>query len=484
MKLKDIISGARLAECLAKGPTEQEIDSITLDSRAAKAGTLFVAQKGEKTDGHKYIHNAIQSGCRAVVCEAEPEEPLPPDCAVVTVPDTHEALGLLASAFYGHPSRQLKLVGVTGTNGKTTIATLLYRLLTALGHKSGLFSTVANYVADEKTTAMQTTPDAITLQKTMRRMVDKGCEYCFMEVSSHSVVQKRIEGLDFDGAIFTNITHDHLDFHKTFQNYIAAKKGFFDGLKKGAFALTNVDDKNGARMLQNTEADRKTYSLQTVADFRSRVVEDSMDGMLIRFDDAQDAFMQFVGRFNAYNLTAIYAAACHLGFPSHDVLVALSALKPVDGRFQTVKLKSGATAIVDYAHTPDALMNVLTTLHEIRKEGQKIICLVGCGGDRDKTKRPEMAQEAVKDADKVILTSDNPRTEDPLDILADMKAGLSPGQLEQTLTIPDRREAIQKAAQIAHKGDIILVAGKGHEDYQEINGVKHHFSDLEELQKL
>ncbi|MBQ2321109.1 MAG: UDP-N-acetylmuramoyl-L-alanyl-D-glutamate--2,6-diaminopimelate ligase [Bacteroidales bacterium] len=484
MKLKDIISGARLAECLAKGPMEQEVDSITLDSRAAKAGSLFVAQKGEKTDGHKYIHNAILSGCRAVVCEVEPAEPLPADCAVVTVPDTHEALGLLASAFYGHPSRQLKLVGVTGTNGKTTIATLLYRLLTALGHKSGLFSTVANYVADEKTTAMQTTPDAITLQKTMRRMVDQGCEYCFMEVSSHSVVQKRIEGLDFDGAIFTNITHDHLDFHKTFQNYIAAKKGFFDGLKKGAFALTNVDDKNGVRMLQNTAADRKTYSLQTVADFRSRVVEDTMDGMLIRFDDAQDAFMQFVGRFNAYNLTAIYAAACLLGFPPHDVLVALSALKPVDGRFQTVKLKSGATAIVDYAHTPDALMNVLTTLHEVRKEGQKIICLVGCGGDRDKTKRPEMAHEAVKDADKVILTSDNPRTEDPLDILADMKAGLSPDQLEQTLTIPDRREAIQKAAQIAQKGDIILVAGKGHEDYQEINGVKHHFSDLEELQKL
>ena len=255
-------------------------------------------------------------------------------------------------------------------------------------------------------------------------------------------------------------------------------------LKKGAFALTNVDDKNGVRMLQNTAADRKTYSLQTVADFRSRVVEDTMDGMLIRFDDAQDAFMQFVGRFNAYNLTAIYAAACLLGFPPHDVLVALSALKPVDGRFQTVKLKSGATAIVDYAHTPDALMNVLTTLHEVRKEGQKIICLVGCGGDRDKTKRPEMAHEAVKDADKVILTSDNPRTEDPLDILADMKAGLSPDQLEQTLTIPDRREAIQKAAQIAQKGDIILVAGKGHEDYQEINGVKHHFSDLEELQKL
>lgn len=484
MKLKDIISDAQLTEIFVQGPLEQEIDSVTLDSRVAKGGTLFVAQKGEKTDGHKFISNAVLAGCRAVVCEVTPEEAFPDDCTVITVPDSHEALGKIASAFYGHPSRQLKLVGVTGTNGKTTIATLLYRLTSALGFKSGLFSTVANYVADEKTTAMQTTPDAITLQKTMRRMVDCGCQYCFMEVSSHSVVQKRIEGLDFDGAIFTNITHDHLDFHKTFQNYIAAKKGFFDGLKKEAFALTNVDDKNGDRMLQNTEAVRKSYSLQTAADFRARVVEDSMDGMLIRFDDREDAFMQFVGRFNAYNLTAIYAAACLLGFNSHDVLVALSGLKPVDGRFQTVKLKSGATAIVDYAHTPDALMNVLTTLHEVRRDGQKIICLVGCGGDRDKTKRPEMAQEAAKDADKVILTSDNPRTEDPLDILADMKAGLSPQQLQQTLTIPDRREAIKTAAALAQKGDIILVAGKGHEDYQEINGVKHHFSDLEELQNL
>ncbi len=483
MKLKDIISGANLKEVTLHGPAEQEVTSITLDSRKAAAGSLFVAQKGEKVDGHTFIPKAIEGGCRAIACEVMPDS-IPDDCAIILVPDTHQALGRLASAFYGNPSHSLKLVGVTGTNGKTTIATLLYRLTTALGHKSGLFSTVANYVGTERTTAMQTTPDAITLQKTMRRMVDEGCEYCFMEVSSHSVVQKRIEGLDFDGGIFTNITHDHLDFHKTFANYIEAKKGFFDSLKKDAFALTNIDDKNGTRMIQNTAASRKTYSLQTIANFRSRVVEDSMDGMLIRFDDREDAFMQFVGRFNAYNLTAIYGAACLLGFDPHQVLVALSGLKPVDGRFQTVKLSSGATAIVDYAHTPDALLNVLTTLHEVRRDGQDIICVVGCGGDRDKTKRPEMAQEAVKDADKVILTSDNPRTENPLAILDDMKAGLTPEQLTQTLTIPDRHEAIKTAAAIAKKGDIILVAGKGHEDYQEINGVKHHFSDLEELQKL
>ncbi len=483
MKLKDIISGANLKEVTLHGPAEQEVTSITLDSRKAAAGSLFVAQKGEKVDGHTFIPKAIEGGCRAIACEVMPDS-IPDDCAIILVPDTHQALGRLASAFYGNPSHSLKLVGVTGTNGKTTIATLLYRLTTALGHKSGLFSTVANYVGTERTTAMQTTPDAITLQKTMRRMVDEGCEYCFMEVSSHSVVQKRIEGLDFDGGIFTNITHDHLDFHKTFANYIEAKKGFFDSLKKDTFALTNIDDKNGMRMLQNTAASRKTYSLQTIANFRSRVVEDSMDGMLIRFDDREDAFMQFVGRFNAYNLTAIYGAACLLGFDPHQVLVALSGLKPVDGRFQTVKLSSGATAIVDYAHTPDALLNVLTTLHEVRRDGQDIICVVGCGGDRDKTKRPEMAQEAVKDADKVILTSDNPRTENPLAILDDMKAGLTPEQLTQTLTIPDRHEAIKTAAAIAKKGDIILVAGKGHEDYQEINGVKHHFSDLEELQKL
>ncbi len=485
MELKEILEKAKagLTGIQIEGPTAQEITSVTLDSRKATSGSIFVAQKGEKVDGHTFIGKAIEAGCRAIVCEEKPEGEIPADCAIITIADTHEGLGHIAAAFYGNPSEKLKLVGVTGTNGKTTTATLLYRLTTALGHKSGLFSTVANYVGDVRTTAMQTTPDSITLQRTMREMVDAGCEYCFMEVSSHSVVQKRIAALDFDGGIFTNITHDHLDFHKTFANYIAAKKGFFDSLKKGSFALTNIDDRNGEKMLQNTAATKRSYSLRTAADYKAEVKEDSMEGMLMTFNGVE-AFMQFVGRFNAYNLLGIYGAAVELGFEPHDVLVALSTLKPVDGRFQTVKLKNGAVAIVDYAHTPDALYNVLSTLNEVRKEGQQLICVVGCGGDRDKTKRPEMAQEAVKAADRVILTSDNPRSEDPMDILNDMLAGLDDSQKEKVLTIADRREAIRTAAALAHKGDAVLVAGKGHEDYQEIKGVKHHFSDKEELEKL
>ena len=484
MTLKEIIDAAKAGVTVIseQGPMGQEITSVTLDSRKACAGAIFVAQRGEKVDGHAFIGKAIEAGCRAIVCEKAPAD-APADCAIVVISDTHEGLGHFAAAFYGNPSERLKLVGVTGTNGKTTTATLLYRLMTALGHKSGLFSTVANYVGDTRTTAMQTTPDSITLQRTMREMVDAGCEYCFMEVSSHSVVQKRIAALDFDGGIFTNITHDHLDFHKTFGNYIAAKKGFFDGLKKGTFALTNIDDKNGEKMLQNTAATKKSYSLRTKADYNGQVIEDSMDGMQMSFNGTE-AFMQFVGRFNAYNLLGIYGAAVELGFAPHDVLVALSTLRPVDGRFQTLKLKNGATAIVDYAHTPDALMNVLSTLNEVRKPGQQLICVVGCGGDRDKTKRPEMAQEAARGADRVILTSDNPRSEKPADILNDMQAGLDDSQREKVLTIEDRREAIRTAAALAQKGDIVLVAGKGHEDYQEVNGVKHHFSDKEELEKL
>ncbi len=485
MILKDILDKASrgLAGMSVSGPTDQEITSVTLDSRKAVSGSIFVAQRGEKVDGHLFIGNAIAAGCRAIVCEHAPEEGVPADCAIVVTSDTHEGLGHVAAAFYGNPSEHLKLVGVTGTNGKTTTATLLYRLTTALGHKSGLFSTVANYVGETRTTAMQTTPDAITLQRTMRQMVDEGCEYCFMEVSSHSVVQKRIAALDFDGGIFTNITHDHLDFHKTFANYIDAKKGFFDGLKKGAFALTNIDDKNGLKMLQNTAATKRTYSLRTMADYKGEVIEDSMDGMQMCFNGTE-AFMQFVGRFNAYNLLEIYGAAVELGFAPQDVIVALSTLRPVDGRFQTLRLKNGATAIVDYAHTPDALENVLSTLCEVRKDGQQIICVAGCGGDRDKTKRPEMAREAVRWADRVILTSDNPRSEEPEAILADMRAGLTDSDMEKVLTIADRREAIRTAVALSHKGDAVLVAGKGHEDYQEIKGVKHHFSDMEELEKL
>ena len=466
------------------GPQEQEITGVTLDSRKAVGGWLFVAQKGEKVDGHSFIGKAIEGGCRAIVCEHRPEGvDIPDDCAIVVSHDTHESLGRIASSFYGNPSERLKLVGVTGTNGKTTIATLLYRLMMELGHKSGLFSTVANYVGEERTPAMQTTPDAITLQREMRKMVDSGCEYCFMEVSSHSVVQRRIAGLDFDGGVFTNLTHDHLDFHKTFANYIEAKKGFFDGLKKGAFALTNIDDRNGQKMLQNTKARKLSYSMQTQADIKGKVVEDTMDGMLLNVNGTE-AFMQFVGRFNAYNLLAIYGAAVELGFESREVLVALSKLRPVDGRFQTVKTSKGATAIVDYAHTPDALLNVIGTINEIRCEGQRLICIVGCGGDRDKTKRPEMAHEAVIGCDQLILTSDNPRSEEPQAILDDMKAGLTAEELARTLTIEDRREAIRTAAALSKRGDIILIAGKGHEDYQEIKGVKHHFSDLEEVSKL
>lgn len=481
MKLKDLLSRANVDVVSALGPDSQDVADITLDSRKATDGSLFVAQCGEKTDGHAYVAAAVANGCRAVVCERVPEALLPADCAVVVVGDTHVALGRLAAAFFGNPSKALKLVGVTGTNGKTTIATLLYRLTAALGHKSGLFSTVANYVGGERTEAMQTTPDAITLQRTMRRMVDAGCEYCFMEVSSHSVVQKRIEALDFDGAVFTNLTHDHLDFHKTFANYVEAKKAFFDSLKREAFALTNADDKNGARMLQNTRARRRAYSLRSMADYVCRVVEDSMDGMLLRFGDSDDAYMQFVGRFNAYNLLAVYGAACELGFDAKEVLVALSSLRPVDGRFQTVKLRNGATAIVDYAHTPDAVLNVLSTLNEVRSEGQRVVCVIGCGGDRDKTKRPEMAKVAQANADIVILTSDNPRSEDPMDIIDDMRAGLSADAAGSVLTIVDRREAIAEAAHVARPGDIVLVAGKGHEDYQEVMGVKHHFSDIEIL---
>ena len=461
------------------GNASAEVTSVELDSRKCSKGSLFVAQKGVAADGHGFIPKVFEQGCRAVLCEVAPSN-YPADAVVVVCPDTHVALGIVASAFYNHPSHQLKLVGVTGTNGKTTTATLLYRLMMKLGHKAGLFSTVANYIGTDKEDAKQTTPDAVTLNKKMSEMVSQGCEYCFMEVSSHSVVQHRISGLDFDGAIFSNITHDHLDYHKTFDNYINAKKAFFDGLKKEAFAITNIDDKNGLKMLQNTKATKKTYSLRTLADFKARIVEHSFEGMLIDFNGTE-AFMQFVGKFNAYNLLGIYAAAVCLGFSSADVLVALSSLTPVDGRFETIRSADGRTAIVDYAHTPDALMNVISTINDIRKPEQNLICVVGCGGDRDKTKRPEMAREAVNGSTQVVLTSDNPRSEEPEQILADMTAGLTPDDMRKTLVIADRHEAIRTALTLARKGDIVLIAGKGHEPYQEIKGVKHHFDDREEV---
>ncbi|MCQ2203160.1 MAG: UDP-N-acetylmuramoyl-L-alanyl-D-glutamate--2,6-diaminopimelate ligase [Bacteroidales bacterium] len=479
-KINDIV--VDLKEVRIIGDASRIVEGVELDSRKCGPASMFVAQKGETVDGHNFISKVFEQGCRAVLCEKEPEN-YPSDATIVVCPDTHVALGLVASAFYDYPSKKMKLVGVTGTNGKTTTATLLYKLMMKMGHKSGLFSTVANYVGEEREDAKQTTPDSVTLARQMAEMVDKGCEYCFMEVSSHSVVQHRISGLDFDGAIFTNITHDHLDYHKTFDNYIEAKKGFFDGLKKGAFAITNVDDKNGMKMLQNTKADKKTCSLRTMADFKAKIVEHTFEGMLIDFD-GQEAFMQFVGKFNAYNLLGIYGAAVCLGFDKQEVLTALSALTPVDGRFETIRSKDGKTAIVDYAHTPDALLNVIGTINEIRKKDQKLICVVGCGGDRDKTKRPEMAKEAAKGCTNVILTSDNPRSEEPEQILADMQAGLDAEDMKRTLTIADRREAIRTALTLAQAGDIVLIAGKGHEPYQEVKGVKHHFDDREEVKKV
>lgn len=473
-KLSKIIAAMPGSQVM--GNADQEITDIVFDSRKAQKGTLFVAQKGVANDGHAYIPQVIAQGCTAVLCEVAPVEA--GECCIITVPDTHVALGQAAAEFYDNPSRKMKLVGVTGTNGKTTIATLLHHLMMAMGHKAGLLSTVANYVGNDKTTATHTTPDAVTINRLMNEMVEAGCEYCFMEVSSHSIVQHRIECLDFDGGLFTNLTHDHLDYHKTFDAYINAKKAFFDGLKKTAFAITNVDDKNGNKMLQNTAASKMSYSVRTMADFKADVIESTFEGMHLKMN-GEEVFMQFVGRFNASNLLAIFGAAVSLGFDKHEVLVALSQLTPVDGRFETIRSADGVTAIVDYAHTPDALLNVIGTINDIRSASQKLICVVGCGGDRDKTKRPEMAHEAARACDQLILTSDNPRSENPNDIIRDMKAGLEGDEPKHTLAITDRREAIRTALTLAQKGDIVLVAGKGHETYQEIKGVRTHFDDRE-----
>ena len=476
-RINEIISVVKDAKII--GDASREITQIAFDSRKADAEAMFVAQKGVANDGHKYINQVLSQGCRAIVCEDMPTE-FPQDACIITTSDTHEALGLLASAFYDFPSKRLKLVGVTGTNGKTTIATLLYRLLNKLGHKSGLFSTVQNNIGEKTIASTHTTPDAVTLNAMMQEMVDAGCEYCFMEVSSHSIVQRRIAGLEFTGGIFTNITHDHLDYHKTFEAYIKAKKAFFDGLSCKAFAITNLDDKNGEIMLQNTAAKKMTYSLIAMADFKAEILEQSFEGMNLKINGT-DAFMQFVGKFNASNLLAIYATAISLGFDKNDVLTAMSSLVPVDGRFQTIHSTDGRVAIIDYAHTPDALLKIISAINEIRKNNQKLICVVGCGGDRDKTKRPEMAFEAAKGCSVVILTSDNPRSEDPNDIINDMKASLDNEALRKTITIVDRREAIRTALTIAQPGDIVLLAGKGHETYQETKGVRTHFSDKEEV---
>ena len=459
------------------GDLSVEIDNLEFDSREAKPGTLFFAMRGTQTDGHRFIGAAVGLGASAVVCEELPEEL----CGGVTYVRVAVALGRIASAFYGHPSRNLKLVGITGTNGKTTTATLLYRLFRRLGYKVGLISTVTYCIDTEQRESTHTTPDGIRLNRMMAEMVERGCEYCFMEVSSHSLVQHRIEGLSFVGAVFSNITHDHLDYHHTFAEYIRAKKMLFDALPEGTFALTNADDRNGMVMVQNTGAEVKTYALQAFADFRCRIVEMHFDGMLLNLDGSE-VWATFLGRFNAYNLTAVYATALLLGADRDEVLRILSELTSVSGRFEYVRSADGVTAIVDYAHTPDALQNVLRTIDEIRREGQRIYVVVGCGGNRDKTKRPEMAQIAVANSDLAILTSDNPRMEDPETILEDMKAGLDPSA--SYLAVTNRREAIRTAVTLARPGDIILLAGKGHETYQDIAGVKRHFDDKEEVSNL
>lgn len=470
------LPGARIT-----GPQRPGIRCIQFNSRKVEKGDLFVAVRGTQVDGHAYIADAVAQGASAIVCETLPEGDLEPEVSYVLVEDSALALALLAAAYYGHPSEKLRLVGVTGTNGKTTVATLLYDLFTAMGHKCGLISTVVYRVGDERIESTHTTPDPLTLNRLMADMAEAGCDYCFMEVSSHSIVQERIKGLRFTGGIFTNITHDHLDYHKTFAEYIKAKQAFFTYLPKEAFALTNVDDKNGEVMLQNSVARRKaTYSLRNVADYHGRIVEEHLDGMQIDMN-RQELWVQFIGRFNAYNLTAIYGAAMELGQDSAEVLRVMSTLRPVSGRFEQIRAADGRLAIVDYAHTPDALQNVIDTINELRKEESRLITVVGCGGNRDVTKRPVMARVAADGSSRVILTSDNPRFEEPQAILDEMRGGLDAGQLGKTLTISDRREAIRTAAALARPGDIVLVAGKGHEPYQEVAGVRHHFDDREEV---
>ena len=492
MKLSELLKGVEVLQTV--GSTDVEIQSIQFDSRRVGEGDVFVAQRGTSVDGHTFIAQCINQGAVAIVLEDKDYIGLPqppqgggstkqaPDVTYILVKNSDEALGRMAHTWYGEPSKHLRLVGVTGTNGKTTTATLLYRLTKAMGHKAGLLSTVVNYVEDEAIPATHTTPDAIELNGLLRRMADAECEYAFMEVSSHAIAQERIAGLDFDGALFTNLTRDHIDYHKTFDNYRDTKKRLFDGLKREAFAVTNKDDKNGLVMTQNCRAKVHTYSTRAMADYHAKILEEGFDGMLLDVN-GQEVFVPLVGRFNVSNLLCIYGAAMCLGFDKTEVLRVLSTLHPVNGRFETIRSEKGWTAIVDYAHTPDAVENVIQTINEIRKKGSRLITVVGCGGNRDKGKRPMMAAIAKRGSDQLILTSDNPRDEEPIDILHDMEAGLSEEELKQTLVIEDRETAIKTACTLAQAGDVILVAGKGHEDYQIIKGVKHHFDDHEVIRR-
>ena len=487
MELKKLIHTLDVLEVV--GTDDVKIAGIQSDSRKVEDGFLFVAVRGTAVDGHAYIDGAIAKGAVAVVCEEIPSlseengNPSGRNVIFIRVKDSADALGKLVSTWYDNPSDKLTLVGVTGTNGKTTIATLLYEMFRKMGHKVGLLSTVCNYIDGEAIPTDHTTPDPITLHSLMARMVEAGCEYAFMEVSSHSIDQKRISGLLFDGGIFTNLTRDHLDYHKTVENYLKAKKKFFDDLPADAFALTNADDKSGLVMLQNTAAKKLTYSLRTLADFKGKILESHFEGteMII---NGREVVVHFVGRFNAYNLLAVYGAAVSLGKDPEETLIVLSTLHSVSGRFETIQSPKGYTAIVDYAHTPDALTNVLNGIDEVLNGRGRIITVVGAGGNRDKGKRPIMAKEAASRSERLILTSDNPRDEDPLDILKDMEAGLDDEARTRTLSIADRREAIRTAVALAHPGDVVLIAGKGHEDYQEIKGVKHHFDDREVVREV
>ena len=475
MKLKELLKDIPVIAIV--GSEDVEITDVNIDSRRIKDGHLFIAMKGTQVDGHKFVPKAIELGAKAVMCEDMPEEKAE-GVTYAQVESTEDVVGKVATTFHGNPSTKLKLVGVTGTNGKTTIATLLYNMFTKMGHKCGLLSTVCNYIIDEAIPADHTTPDPIELNRLLDRMVQAGCEYAFMECSSHAIAQKRIGGLTFAGGIFTNLTRDHLDYHKTFENYRNAKKAFFDSLPKTAFAITNADDKNGMVMVQNTKATVKTYSIRTVADFKARIIECHFEGMYLEMD-GHEVGVQFIGKFNVSNLLAVYAAAVMLGKSPEDVLVVMSTLHSVSGRLEPIHSPEGYTAVVDYAHTPDALENVLNAIHEVLDGKGHVITVCGAGGNRDKGKRPLMAQEAVKQSDKVIITSDNPRFEEPQDIINDMLAGLNAQQMKKVISIVDRREAIRTACMMAQKGDVILIAGKGHENYQEIKGVKHHFDDHE-----
>jgi UDP-N-acetylmuramoyl-L-alanyl-D-glutamate--2,6-diaminopimelate ligase len=477
--LKDLLYKSGLTE--VRGTTDMTVDAICFDSRKAAPGALFVAVRGTMSDGHQFIQDVINKGCKAIVCEALPAE-TEKGVTYVVVKDSAAALSIIASNFFGNPSEKLKLVGVTGTNGKTTTTTLLHQLFRRAGYKTGLLSTVRNKINDTPIAATHTTPDAVQLNELLAKMVSEGCTHCFMEVSSHAVAQKRVAGLKFAGGVFTNLTHDHLDYHKTFAEYLKAKKTFFDGLGSDAFALTNTDDKNGLVMLQNTHAKKYSYSLRSMSDYKCRLIENHFDGLLLNID-GHEVLCRLVGSFNAYNLTAAYATAVLLGEEKVDLLTKLSSLDPVEGRFDYLTSKKKIVGVVDYAHTPDALENVLKTIHDVSKQG-KVITVVGCGGDRDSAKRPVMAKIACEMSDKVILTSDNPRSEDPGEIIRAMEKGIAMGESRKALSIIDRKEAIKTAVSLAQPGDVILVAGKGHEKYQEVKGVRTPFDDKEVLEQM